>query len=106
MMGFMRKFGEWLRHKIRVIIFKQWKRPTTIYENLSYLNRKFKCGLSAEIIRQTANSRLGLYRQAGLSTANFLLSPDVLRIEKGDRPGLVDPASYYDLLIHSTPAHV
>lgn len=106
MMMFMKKFGEWLRHKIRVIIFKQWKRPRTIYENLSYLNRRFKCGIPAEKIRQTANSRLGLYRQAGLSTANFLLSPDVLRIEKGDRPGLVDPASYYDLLIHSTPAQV
>ena len=91
MMMFMKKFGEWLRHKIRVIIFKQWKRPRTIYENLSYLNRRFKCGIPAEKIRQTAN---------------FLLSPDVLRIEKGDRPGLVDPVFYYDLLVHSTPAQV
>ncbi len=65
-----------------------------------------KLGISQPLKTGTANSRLGLYRQAGLSTAIFLLSPDVLRIETGDRPGLVDPASYYDLLIHSTPAQV
>ena len=24
---FLQEFGEWLRHKIRVVIVKQWKRP-------------------------------------------------------------------------------
>lgn len=28
---FMEEFGEWLRHKIRIIVMKQWKRPKTIY---------------------------------------------------------------------------
>ena len=36
----MKDFGEWLRHKIRVIIIKQWKKPRTVYRNLGYINRK------------------------------------------------------------------
>ena len=41
MKGFMEEFGAWLRHKIRVILMKQWKIPKTIYRNLTYLNRKY-----------------------------------------------------------------
>ena len=37
---FMKDFGKWLRHKIRVIIIKQWKKPRTVYRNLGYINRK------------------------------------------------------------------
>ena len=95
MKGFLKEFGEWLRHKIRVVIFKQWKRPRTIFRNLNILNRKLGCGFSTEEIRQTANSRLGLYRSAGMKTANYLLSPTVLGIENGDRPGLINPLHYY-----------
>ena len=29
---FIDKFGQWLRHKIRCIIIKQWKKPRTIYK--------------------------------------------------------------------------
>ena len=32
MKGFMEEFGAWLRHKIRVILMKQWKKPKTIYK--------------------------------------------------------------------------
>jgi hypothetical protein len=32
MKGFMEEFGSWLRHKIRVILMKQWKKPKTIYK--------------------------------------------------------------------------
>lgn len=56
---FMEELGEWLRHKIRVIIMKQWKRPKSIYRNLSYLNRKYKIGCNQEEIYKVANSRLG-----------------------------------------------
>ncbi len=42
MKQFVKELGEWLRHKIRVIVMKQWKRPKTIYRNLSYLNWKHK----------------------------------------------------------------
>lgn len=95
MKGFMTKFGQWLRHKIRVIILKQWKRPRTIYENLMKLSKLIPGGFDPELIRQTANSRLGLYRTAGMSTMNFLLSPKVLETGKGERPGLVNPLNYY-----------
>ena len=96
MKGFLREFGEWLRHKIRVIILKQWKRPRTIYEKLIKLRRITGSNISNEEIRQTANSRLGLYRTAGWRTFNFLLSPKVLGMKKGDRPGLVDPLALYE----------
>ena len=59
MKNFMIELGEWLRHKIRVIVIKQWKRPRTIYRNLMYLNRKYKNGFSHEDIFKVANSRQG-----------------------------------------------
>ena len=62
MKEFMEKFGEWMRHKIRVIVMKQWKKPKTIYKNLSYLNWKNHNGFSHEDIYKVANSRLGWYR--------------------------------------------
>ena len=48
MKQFIEEFGEWLRHKIRMIVMKQWKRPKTIYRNLSYLNWKYKIGCNKE----------------------------------------------------------
>ena len=36
MKGFITKFGQWLRHKIRVILFKQWRKPKRIYINDKY----------------------------------------------------------------------
>lgn len=96
MKGFLKEFGEWLRHKIRVVILKQWKRPRTIFRNLSFLNRKFRTGFSLEAIRQTANSRLGWYRKCGLKTVNFILSPKVLAMRSQERPGLINPLNYYN----------
>ncbi len=97
--GNMKKFmdfmGQWLRHKVRVIIIKQWKKPLRIFKNLKSLNTKFKCGFTDEHIFKVANSRLGWYRRCGLDVVNFLLSPKVLAIRKGDRPGLVNPLEYY-----------
>lgn len=95
MKTFMREFGKWLRHKVRVVIMKQWKKPRTIFRNLTTLNRVLKMKFTPEQIRQTANSRLGLYRTAGMITVNYLLSPKVLGMKKKDRPGLVDPLKYY-----------
>lgn len=92
---FMDNFGQWLRHKIRVIILKQWKKPKRIYINLQKLNKKFSCHLTDEQILSVANTRLGLYRQAYGYVINFLLSPKVLAIKKKDRPGLVNPLNYY-----------
>lgn len=95
MKQFLKELGEWLRHKIRVIIVKQWKKPKRIYINLQILNRKFKCRFTDEEIYKVANSRLGLYRQCGMLVVNYLLSPRVLAIRKADRPGLVNPLNYY-----------
>lgn len=57
---FLFKFGQWMRHKIRVIIIKQWKLPKRIYTNLMRINKVFRCGFSDEDIHKTANTRLGL----------------------------------------------
>ena len=92
---FVDVFGQWLRHKIRVIILKQWKRPKTIYKNLYKLNRLLSCHFTDEEIFSVANTRLGLYRQACGHVVNFLLSPKILAIKKKDRPGLVNPLNYY-----------
>ena len=57
----MEKFGQWLRHKVRVVILKKWKKPKTIYKNLMRMNLKFKNRFSEEDVYKVANSRLGLY---------------------------------------------
>lgn len=95
MKQFLDEFGQWLRHKVRCIIIKQWKRPKTIYRNLMKLNKACRCGFSEEEVYKCANTRLGWYRRSGLQVVNFILSPKVLGIKKGDRPGLVNPLNYY-----------
>ena len=95
MKGFLDKFGQWLRHKVRVIIIKQWKKPSRIYKNLQTLNKVLKCRFSDEEIFKVANSRLGWYRRCGLYVVNYALSPKVLAIKTKDRPGLIDPMNYY-----------
>lgn len=92
---FIRTFGEWLRHKIRVIIIKMWKKPKRIYVNLQRINKGFKYKFTDEDIYKVANTRLGLYRQCGLPIINFILNPKILAITKAERPGLVNPLEYY-----------
>ena len=92
---FMEELGEWLRHKIRVIIMKQWKRPKTIYRKLCYLNWKHKNGFSQEEIFKVANSRLGWYRKSGMNVVNFIISKDLLENRIKDGAGLLNPLSYY-----------
>ena len=55
---FLDEFGQWLRHKIRVIILKQWKKPKTIFKNLMKLNKMFKCNMSDEDIFNDTNKYL------------------------------------------------
>ena len=95
MKKFMKEFGQWLRHKIRVVIIKQWKKPMRVYTNLQRINKRFKCNFTDEDIFKVANTRLGLYRQCGLNVINFIISPKVLVIQKAERPGLVNPLEYY-----------
>ena len=95
MKQFMENYGSWMRHKVRVVIVKQWKRPRMIYKNLQTLNKIGKCRFNDEEIFNVANSRLGLFRQCGMSVVNYALSPKILGLKTKDRPGLVDPLQYY-----------
>ncbi len=95
MKTFLKDYGSWMRHKVRVVIVKQWKRPRTIYKNLAKLNRIVKCRFSDEDIFMAANSRLGIYRQCGLKVFDYALNPKILGQKTKDRPGLVDPLEYY-----------
>ena len=95
MKKFLEEFGTWLRHKIRVIIVKQRKRPFRIYTNLQRINQKMKYGFSEEDIYKVANTRRGLYAQCNGDVINFILNPKILSMKNGDRPGLVNPIEYY-----------
>ena len=93
MKGFIDTFGQWLRHKIRVIIIKQWKKPMRIYINLQRINKAFKCNFKDEDIFKVANSRLGWYRRSGMNVVNYILSPKVLALanKKKGKTGTSQP---------------
>ena len=95
MKTFIDEFGQWLRHKIRAILIKQWKKPNRIYTNLKRLNERLPYHFTEEQIYSVANSRLGWYRRASGWVSSFLLNADILAIRKGNRPGLVNPLEYY-----------
>lgn len=92
---FLEEYGQWLRHKVRVVILKQWKKSRRIYLNLQKLNRIIGCGFTHEEIFKVANSRLGWYRRSGMYVVNFAISPEILGRKTKSRPGLVDPLQYY-----------
>lgn len=95
MKTFLSEFGQWMRHKMQVIIIKQWKLPRRIYTNLMRINKVFRCNFRDEDIYKTANTRLGLYKRCTGNVINYLLSPKVLGIKKAERPDLIDPLEYY-----------
>lgn len=95
MKQFLDIFGQWLRHKIRVVIIKQWKIPKCIDINLQRLNKVQKFSFTKEDTYKVANSRLGWDRRSGMSVVNFILSPKVLATKKKERVGLVNPIEYY-----------
>ena len=95
MKGFLDEYGQWLRHKVRVVILKQWKKPKTIFKNLMALNRIQKCGLEEKRLLSVANARQGWYRMATIRDINFLLNPTILGKKTKSRPGLADPLAYY-----------
>lgn len=95
MRKFLKELGGWLRHKVRVVIIKQWKKPKTIYKNLRKIRDIINSSITDKDILGIANARQGLYRMCNYPIINFLLSPKVLATRKGDRPGLVNPLKYY-----------
>lgn len=92
---FIDRYGQWLRHKVRVVILKQWKKPRTIYRNLMKMNRIVKGGFDKNRLVSIASARQGWYRKAAIREINFLLNPTILGKSTKDRPGLVDPLAYY-----------
>ena len=92
---FLEEYGQWLRHKVRVVILKQWKKSRRIYLNLQKLNQIIGCGFTHKEIFKVANSRLGWYRRSGMYVVNFAISPEILGRKTKSRPGLVDPLQYY-----------
>ena len=104
MKGFMEETGAWIRHRIRVIMVKQWKKPRTIMNNLRWYCTVFRLNFSDEDLFKVANSRKGLYAQCNNDVINYILSPKVLGMKitvgKGKNmrtvyPGLVNPLTYY-----------
>ncbi|MBR7174637.1 MAG: hypothetical protein IKD50_09445 [Clostridia bacterium] len=91
------ELGPWLRHKVRVVLLKQWKKPMTIYKNLMKLHRYLKSNIPSGRVWGVANARQGWYRRAKLPIVNFLITPEILSTpnKKENRPGLVDPLAYY-----------
>lgn len=98
---FMEEIGGWIRHRIRVIMVKQWKEPKTIAKGLKWYCKMFGLNFEEEAIYKVANTRKGLYAQCNGDVINYILSPKVLGTKlkrKGSGtvyPGLVDPLAYY-----------
>ena len=92
---YLDELGQWLRHKIRVIIIKKWKKPRRIFINLKRLNDIQKFNFKDEDFYKVANTRLGLYRQSGMKVVNYIISPAILSLKGKDMPGLIDPLKYY-----------
>ena len=69
----LRETDEWLRHKIRAIYWKQWKKTRTRYKRLRAL------GMEEEQVHKHANSRRGIWFCSGLQYFNYALDNTKLR---------------------------
>lgn len=90
-------FGKWLRHKVRVIILKKWKKPRTIYLNLKKLVNIQKLSFDDTRLLGVANARQGIYRRAKLPIVNYIINNDILSFSNKKRGiiGLINPLEYY-----------
>ena len=83
------ELNQWLCHRIRMCIWKQWKKPKTKYRNLVRL------GIPEAYAFMAANSRKGYWRTTQTSTVNRAMSKQRL-INSG----------YYDLAVAYQSVHV
>ena len=83
------ELNQWLCHRIRMCIWKQWKKPKTKYRNLVRL------GIPEAYAFMTANSRKGYWRTTQTSSVNRAMSKQRL-INSG----------YYDLAVAYQSVHV
>ena len=97
MKAFLREFGEWMRHKVRVVIIKQWKKSSTVLRNITRINKTLSKKVSEISLYKLAHSKYGLYRRTGLNVSNVILSIEVLGKPniKENRQGLINPYAYY-----------
>jgi len=58
---------QWIRHRLRSMIWKQWKRGTTRYAKLRHL------GVGKDLAAQTARSPLGPWRLASSTALQYAL---------------------------------
>lgn len=110
---FLREFGEWLRHKYRVVTLKRWKRRSTICRKLKQIRNSLpkyfaKAGmnprrantflkrLTDERIFAQCFTRCGWYRLANNDVVNGILHPVVLATQTNGRYGLIDPLRLYE----------
>lgn len=89
MKSWMKTIGEHLRHRLRMCIWKNWKRPRTKYKNLR------KLGISHYNAHMVANTRKGYYWVANTVILHMAISNDRLK-----QKGLVFPLDYY-LKVHT-----
>ncbi|WP_216086254.1 group II intron reverse transcriptase/maturase [Mahella australiensis] len=83
----LRSWNQWLRRRIRMYIWKQWKQPKTRVKNLQ------KLGISERQAYQWGNSRLGYWRIAGSQVLGCSITN-----EKLARAGYYDFPAQYELL--------
>lgn len=82
--GFLRETNQWLKRRVRQLIWKRWKHPRTKYQHLR------KLGINHDEAMKTANSRKGYWRIAKSETLHRALSNK--RLAKW---GLIDLVIYY-----------
>ena len=84
MKGLMKEIGEHLRHRLRMCIWKYWKKPKTKYKALR------KLGISEYNAYMVANTRRGYYWVASTIVLHMAISNKRLK-----QKGLVFPLDHY-----------
>lgn len=85
----MKEIGEHLRHRLRMCIWRCWKKPKTKYKNLK------KLGVSEYNAYMVANTRRGYYWVANTVVLHIAITNKRLK-----QKGLVFPLDYY-LKVHT-----
>lgn len=70
----LQRWNEWLRRRIRMYIWKQWKKPKTRVQNLQ------KLGIPAWQAYQWGNTRLGYWRVAGSAVLSRSITNEKLAL--------------------------
>jgi len=69
----LQEIDEWMRHRIRAVVWKQWKKPRTKYKNLR------KLGISHSGAYKVANTSKGYWRAVEGVIVKTALTTEKLR---------------------------